>query len=148
MEISPNKPHWPFRQGNYNRHRCVFLVDVVVENTFNQSIEEVAWELFNWHLFNYVEFKEVINEDPNCPERGTESPTEWEKQKARILSIAEKDFMQLQDGFWYWNPEKPQGAISDYILLVIAEELRKRNKPLKDAIDAYMEEHKDDYNIS
>jgi hypothetical protein len=56
----------------------------------------------------------------------------------KIIQMAEADdeFVMLEDGFWYYWP-KGTGAISEYDLLLLHQELMRRNKKWKDDIDEY-----------
>jgi hypothetical protein len=49
---------------------------------------------------------------------------------------AADEFVMLEDGFWYYWP-KGVGAISEYDLLLLHQELLRRNKKWKDDIDEY-----------
>jgi hypothetical protein len=58
-----------------------------------------------------------------------------------MSSIVEKaeaadEFVMLEDGFWYYWP-KGVGAISEYYLFLLFQELTRRNKKWKDDIDEY-----------
>ena len=59
-------------------------------------------------------------------------------QPARIIQLAEEksEFVQLEDGFWYYWP-KGVGAISEYDLLLLHQELVRRNKKWNEDIDEY-----------
>lgn len=56
-----------------------------------------------------------------------------------IIKHAEKnsEFVQLEDGFWYYWPKVDKGAISEYDLYCLFEELKERNKKWND----YINEH-------
>ena len=55
-----------------------------------------------------------------------------------IIKTAEEnaEFIQLEDGFWYYWP-KGIDAISEYDLLLLHQELVKRNKKWNEDIDEY-----------
>ena len=55
-----------------------------------------------------------------------------------IIKHAEKngEFVMLEDGFWYYWPVD-KGAISEYDLLMLHQELVKRNKKWQENIDEY-----------
>ena len=55
-----------------------------------------------------------------------------------IIKHAEKndEFVMLEDGFWYYWPVD-KGAISEYDLLMLHQELVKRNKKWQEEIDEY-----------
>ena len=55
-----------------------------------------------------------------------------------IIKAAEEnaEFIQLEDGFWYYWP-KGIGAISEYELLLLHQELVKRNKKWNENIDEH-----------
>ncbi len=56
----------------------------------------------------------------------------------KIIQMAEADdeFVMLEDGFWYYWP-KGVGAISEYDLLLLHQELLRRNKKWNEDIDEY-----------
>lgn len=49
---------------------------------------------------------------------------------------AADEFVMLEDGFWYYWP-KGVGAISEYDLLLLHQELLRRNKKWNEDIDEY-----------
>ena len=55
-----------------------------------------------------------------------------------IIKHAEKndEFVMLEDGFWYYWPVD-RGAISEYDLYCLYQELVKRNKKWQENIDEY-----------
>lgn len=55
-----------------------------------------------------------------------------------IIKHAEKndEFVMLEDGFWYYWPVD-KGAISEYDLYCLYQELVKRNKKWQENIDEY-----------
>lgn len=55
-----------------------------------------------------------------------------------IIKHAEKngEFVMLEDGFWYYWPVD-KGAISEYDLYCLYQELVKRNKKWQEDIDEY-----------
>ena len=57
-----------------------------------------------------------------------------------VVELAEerKEFIQLEDGFWYWWPSV-KGAVPSHQLLAIAEELDRRNAPWEREIEKYFE---------
>jgi hypothetical protein len=57
---------------------------------------------------------------------------------ADIIKHAEKhdEFIMLEDGFWYYWP-KGAGAISEYDLLLLHQELVRRNKKWNEDINEY-----------
>lgn len=46
------------------------------------------------------------------------------------------EFIMLEDGFWYYWPVD-RGAISEYDLFLLWQELKRRNKMWKEDIDEY-----------
>lgn len=57
---------------------------------------------------------------------------------SEIVKVAEEanEFIQLEDGFWYYWPQK-FGAIPAYQLRQLADELDRRNKVWEESIDEY-----------
>ena len=55
-----------------------------------------------------------------------------------IIKAAEEnaEFIQLEDGFWYYWP-KGIGAISEHELLLLHQELVRRNKKWNEDIDEH-----------
>ena len=49
---------------------------------------------------------------------------------------ADDEFVMLEDGFWYYWP-KGAGAISEYDLLLLHQELMRRNKKWNEDINEY-----------
>lgn len=52
-----------------------------------------------------------------------------------MRAMVEADFVQLEDGFWYWWP-KAGGAVGAHTLREIADLLDARNKEWADVIAA------------
>jgi len=61
-----------------------------------------------------------------------------------IIKKAEKagEFVMLEDGFWYYWP-LDKGAISEYDLYCLYQELVKRNKKWQENIDEYFRQNKE-----
>jgi hypothetical protein len=62
--------------------------------------------------------------------------------KPRIIRDIENrgEFLQLEDGFWYYAPGG-KGAVSESVLRQIADELDARNKEHQEQIDAFFSNH-------
>jgi hypothetical protein len=54
--------------------------------------------------------------------------------KARIIEVAEKDFVTDVDGYLYFWAPQGGGGWASYALRIIADELDRRNKPWDDIV--------------
>ncbi len=56
------------------------------------------------------------------------------------MSDFAKDFIPLEDGYYYYWPHSGKGAFSADNLRAIADELDRKNKPWDDQVQAYFNE--------